>query len=228
MKCFDFHVHSKYSYDSIMSIGKMIKIGRKRGLSGLAIVDHDVFSRDKLKGDLKSIPEDFLILFGTEVKTDWGDLIALNTTEEVKSRAFMECVDETKEKDGISILVHPYRKHKLEYMDEMIDSVDWIEVWNARSTQKQNKFALSLKGKKPYVVGSDAHLYREIGVCKLGLPDFQNIDDVIRGVEEKKGQFEMKESPYNVHYYSSAIGTIKTGNYSDFFRGVRRKIGGRG
>ena len=227
MKGFDFHVHTKYSYDSLMSIRKMIKIAKKRGLSGFAVVDHDVFSKENIKKELRNTTyENFLIIFGIEIKTNWGDLIALNPTEEINSKIFLECIDEIKEKDGISILPHPYRHHELRYIQEMIRNVEWIEIWNGRNTREQNNLSLTLKDIKPYTVGSDAHTYRELGCCKLKLPDFNNIKDIIKSVNTKVGTFEMKESPHWVHYCSSIIGTIKTGNYSDFLRGIIKKLGG--
>ena len=38
---FDFHIHSKYSFDSFMDIEKIIKVAKKRGIDGIAIADHN-------------------------------------------------------------------------------------------------------------------------------------------------------------------------------------------
>ena len=227
MKSFDFHVHSKYSYDGIMSINRMIKVAKKKGLSGLAVVDHDVFSKEMLIRDLRNRDDEFIVIYGTEIKTELGDLIALNITEEVKSRSFLEAIDEIKEKDGISILPHPYRSHKLQYLTQMVNSVNWIEIWNARSSREQNNKSLELKNQKPYTVGSDAHLYRELGTSSLQFPDFDSVEEVLKRVEETHGSFEKKESPSRVHYYSSMVGTIRTGDYRTFIKGVIKKLKGR-
>lgn len=224
MMWFDFHVHTRYSYDSLMSIKKMIKIAIKKGLSGFAVVDHDVFSKKFIINKINNINKNFFILFGMEIKTEWGDLIALHIDEEIKSRVFLECIDEIKEKGGISVLPHPYRGHNMKYIDKMIESVDWIEIWNARSSLKQNNQSLKYKDIKPYTVGSDAHFYKEIGLASLGLKDFESLDDLISSVEKSKPVFKKYVSPRRMHYYSSMIGTVRTGRYEDLFRNTIRKI----
>jgi len=39
--CFDFHIHSKFSYDSLLSPKRIVRIAEKRGLDGIAITDHN-------------------------------------------------------------------------------------------------------------------------------------------------------------------------------------------
>lgn len=39
--CFDFHIHSKFSYDSLLSPKRILRIAKKRGLDGIAITDHN-------------------------------------------------------------------------------------------------------------------------------------------------------------------------------------------
>ncbi|HII83845.1 MAG TPA: PHP domain-containing protein, partial [Methanobacterium subterraneum] len=38
---FDLHTHTKYSSDGIIEPEKLVKTAIKRGLSGIAITDHD-------------------------------------------------------------------------------------------------------------------------------------------------------------------------------------------
>ena len=37
----DFHIHSKNSLDSFMSVDGIVRTAKKRGLDGVAIVDHN-------------------------------------------------------------------------------------------------------------------------------------------------------------------------------------------
>ena len=38
---YDLHVHSRYSYDGILSPEEIVKIAIKKGLNGIAITDHN-------------------------------------------------------------------------------------------------------------------------------------------------------------------------------------------
>lgn len=42
---YDLHIHSKYSSDGVLDPEKIVKIATKRGLSGIAITDHNTIKR---------------------------------------------------------------------------------------------------------------------------------------------------------------------------------------
>ena len=46
---FELHIHSKYSFDSLMSLESIIKEAKLRGLDGIAITDHNT-----IKGGLEA------------------------------------------------------------------------------------------------------------------------------------------------------------------------------
>ena len=46
---FDLHIHSKYSFDSIMSPKRIVKVAQDNGLDCIAITDHD-----SIKGGLEA------------------------------------------------------------------------------------------------------------------------------------------------------------------------------
>ncbi len=80
---FDLHIHSKYSHDSYLSPPQIIKIAEKRGLDGIAITDHNT-----LKGGIETSKinnkDDFIVIVGSEIKTEYGDVIGLFLNEEIK------------------------------------------------------------------------------------------------------------------------------------------------
>lgn len=158
---FDLHIHSKYSYDSLMSPEKIIKISKKIGLDGIAVTDHNT-----IKGGIdafKHNKDDFTIIVGSEIKTEFGDLIGLFLNEEITTRKFYEVVDEIKSQGGVSILAHPYRQFN--HPEEFVEKVDFVEGFNARSTKNLNNSSQKLAKKfmKPVTSGSDAHSPFEIG-----------------------------------------------------------------
>ena len=162
MFCFDPHVHSIYSTDGILSPQRIIKIAYSKGLNAVAITDHDT-----IKGGLhaKSIKQDkIMITVGSEVNTDFGDLIGLFLNEEIKARRFEEVIDEIRAQDGIIVLPHPYRRKRLP-SKELLKRVDVMEGINGRTSEKLNLKAQGLANelKKSMIAGSDAHFSFELG-----------------------------------------------------------------
>jgi len=159
---FDFHIHSIYSADGILSPQRIIKIAYLKGLNAVAITDHDT-----IKGGLqaKSIKQDeIIIVVGSEVNTDFGDIIGLFLNEEIKSRRFEEVIDEIRAQGGIVVLPHPYRRKK--FPDEgIVKAGRCLEGVNGRVPEELNLKAqeLARKLKKPMIAGSDAHFPFELG-----------------------------------------------------------------
>lgn len=162
---FDLHIHSKYSFDSMLEPKKILKVAKKKGLDGIAITDHNTI---KGGSEAKKInrEQDFLVVIGSEINTEVGDIIGLFLSEDIKSRSSMEVIEEIKEQGGIVVLPHPCKGHKLN--DEILKSVDAIEGFNARTNKENNIEAVKLgeKHNKPIVAGSDAHFASEIGLAK--------------------------------------------------------------
>lgn len=160
---YDLHIHSIYSKDSFLKPTNIIRIAKKKGLSGIAVTDHH-----SIKGGINTLKlnndENFHVIVGSEIKTEYGDIIGLFLNEDIKSPFFIEAIDEIKDQDGLTILAHPYRKGRT-IPDDLIAKIDYIEVFNARSPHKANLMALNLakQFKKPISAGSDAHMGFEIG-----------------------------------------------------------------
>ena len=82
----DLHIHSKYSFDSLLTVEKIIKTAEKKKMDGIAICDHD-----SLKGGLmaKKVKTDLIVIPGEEIKTDFGEIIGYFLNEEIKSNNFI-------------------------------------------------------------------------------------------------------------------------------------------
>lgn len=163
----DLHVHTWYSKDGVSPPSKIIKtVERKREkglLDGIAITDHDMTKAWK---DFKNV--DFPVVFGEEVKTTRGEILALFLNEEIKSRDPREVLDEIHDQDGLAVFAHPFDKYRkgFKHPEEFVKEVDGVEVFNSRmrtpgGNEKARDFAmkydLSMTG------GSDAHIRWEIG-----------------------------------------------------------------
>jgi predicted metal-dependent phosphoesterase TrpH len=71
----DLHCHTKASFDSLSAPAAVIKAAAERGLTHLAITDHD-----RIDGALEAqalAPAGLTVIVGEEVKTRDGDLICV-------------------------------------------------------------------------------------------------------------------------------------------------------
>ena len=185
---YDLHIHSKYSYDSFLAPERIIKTAKKKGLDGVAITDHGT-----IRGGVETLKlnkdKNFKVIVGAEIKTEYGDVIGLFLNEDIKTTTFVDVLDEIKSQGGLSVLAHPYRQYK--FPEKIIDKVDLIEGFNARSRRKINEkaYKLGLKFKKPMTAGSDAHSFFEIG---NGVVKIESVEDLM----VQKADFNGKETNY--------------------------------
>ena len=83
---FDLHLHTFFSKDAVDSPEAMVAAAKKKGLSGIAITDHDtceaveyLHKKGWIRDDGQPV-DDFLIIPGVEVSTKEGHLLCLGTT----------------------------------------------------------------------------------------------------------------------------------------------------
>ena len=192
---FDFHIHSKYSYDSLLSPETIIKRALFKGLNAIAITDHDTIKGSTIAKSMKQ--DSLLIVTGAEISTNYGDLTGLFLNEELHSRIFEEVIDEIRDQDGLVILPHPCRRKRFPPHNLLL-KVDILEGINARNSDPHNTNAqkLSEKLKKPMIAGSDAHTIFEIGKAWTSIHDQQNLDeDMLRSkILQSEGQLFLDKS----------------------------------
>ncbi|MFB6075688.1 MAG: PHP domain-containing protein, partial [Candidatus Aenigmatarchaeota archaeon] len=165
----DLHIHTEYSHDSRLPIKKIVEISKRKGLDGIAITDHNTF--EGVKNAIEMDLDDFLIIKGEEITSNRGDILGLFIEEEIKSRDYMEVIEEIKEQNGLVIIPHPFDLHRGEHfknIEEIKNEIDGVEVYNSRfihndANRKARKFAeandLMRTG------GSDSHTIFGIGNC---------------------------------------------------------------
>ena len=174
MDC-DLHIHSSYSFDSLMDPRRILQVAKLRGLSAISITDHetmDVYANELSDPDRREIFEDYgiFVIKGMEIKTELGDVIGLFLQEEITSSDFETVVREIREQDGVVVLPHPF--HRPADPADLVTDVDVLEILNGRSRDEQNDKAVALAEatQKPTLGGSDAHMYWEIGQIRTTFP----------------------------------------------------------
>jgi predicted metal-dependent phosphoesterase TrpH len=212
---FDFHIHSRFSYDSLLSPKRIVHIAEKRGLDGIAITDHDT-----IKGALEAsrYNNSIYVIIGSEIKTDIGDVIGLFLNEEITSKHFDDVVDEIKRQDGLVVLPHPYKKN-MDMPNELLRKVDLIETLNGRLSPELNYKAWSLAKNTgmPVIGGSDAHISKSIGSVKTIFNCekhvINDVEDIKRLLLKGDAKVVGRESPRYVHYFSATVGNVRKGNF---------------
>jgi len=177
----DLHSHTSASFDSLATPEAMIRAAASRGLTHLAITDHD-----RIEGALeareraRAIEPGVEILIGEEIRTRDGDLIAVFLREAVPpGLSAVETIAAVREQGGLVGIPHPYDRTRgsllrggrgdgLSTLEALVGQVDWVEAWNARvmlGNGNHRAAELAIAAGVPGVAVSDAHTVMEIGVA---------------------------------------------------------------
>ena len=213
----DLHVHSKYSFDSLSEPASIIRTAKRKGLDGVAITDHNTIKGAVEAARINS-DGDFMIVVGSEVATEAGDIIGLFLTEEIRSRESSQVIEEIHRQGGVAVLAHPYKGHRLN--DQITEQVDVIEAFNSRVGREDNRRALMLaqKHKKRMIAGSDAHFCSEIGAGRVIITS----TDAKVGILNGELELRKKETPLYLEALSQIIKCLKLGKYQR----LPRQLGG--
>jgi predicted metal-dependent phosphoesterase TrpH len=168
----DLHCHTSTSFDSLANPTSVARAAAARGLTHLAITDHD-----RIEGALRArdaAPPELTIIVGEEIKTADGDILGIFLEREIPpGLTALETIAAIREQGGLVGVPHPFdgmrgfgRKTGTA-LGEIAERVDWIEVHNARvlggsANERAAEFA-AVHG-LPGLCASDAHSVMEVGV----------------------------------------------------------------
>jgi predicted metal-dependent phosphoesterase TrpH len=174
----DLHCHTRASFDSLSSPGAVVRAASARGLTHLAITDHDridgALEARELASRLAAGDSDpVTVIVGEEVRTTDGDLIALFLDRPVPpGMSARETVAAIREQGGLVGIPHPFDRFRGTLaqgagMGEVVPLVDWIETHNARLVGRGNERAAEFAAghSLPGVAVSDAHTVLEVGIA---------------------------------------------------------------
>lgn len=171
----DLHCHTSASFDSLSRPAALVETAARRGLTHLAITDHE-----RLDGALAArdaAPVGLTVIIGEEVRTQGGDLIGLFLERAVPpGLPLADAAQAIHEQGGIVGLPHPFdrfrssaaRRRAEAELEELATVVDYVEAWNARlMVGNGNQLAADFAHAHglPVAAVSDAHTLGEIGVA---------------------------------------------------------------
>ncbi|MCL2476854.1 PHP domain-containing protein [Candidatus Bathycorpusculum sp.] len=185
----DLHIHTVYSADSFIQPKTIVDmLAAHNYIKVAAITDHNSIRGCKVTVELARAYPDILIIPGTEITTDYGDMLVIGTTELPPKPWTPENVaDYARSIDAISIVAHPFRTYGMgEYAQNV--KADAIEVLNGGTNKEGNnkakEFAKELN--LPGTGGSDAHQVSELfNICTQIQTTSKNIDSILATI--KKG-----------------------------------------
>jgi len=172
---FDLHCHTSFSFDSLARPRDQVRAAAARGLTHLAITDHD-----RIDGALEAreqAPAGLTVIVGQEVKTADGDLICLFLEQSLPAlRPAVETIAAAREQGALVGIPHPFDRYRNSILREarlasIVTLVDWIETWNARVVGRngnEQAALFALEHGLPGVAVSDAHSTLEVGVAYNG------------------------------------------------------------
>ncbi len=180
----DFHVHTKYSHDSITPLETLDRVCKKKGLFPV-ITDHDT-----IKGALEFKRRFGPCIIGEEIHTKQGDLIGLFLNEEIPEKIDVhQAADRIREQGALVYMPHPFDKVRSSALKAHDFKADIVEVFNARVVlQEYNKKAEEYADRHGLLkaVGSDAHFARDIGTCYAEMDDFDDIKSFRQSLRKAK------------------------------------------
>ncbi|MCG7844413.1 MAG: CehA/McbA family metallohydrolase [Methanomassiliicoccales archaeon] len=195
---FDLHVHSSHSGDSTNAVEELLDACVRKGLAGVAIMDHNSLEGSRYAISLHR--EDIVIVPGMEISSAQGHILAYNVQEEVpRDLEVADTIDLIRAQGGIAVAAHPYRMWSgLGEEITLANDFDAIEVHNGRSTLWNNQKAVELAIRMclPFTAGSDSHEPTTIGSAYFETKnECHSVEEVIREVLAGSGSTGGRHRP---------------------------------
>ena len=170
----DLHCHTAASFDSLSRPEAVVRAAAARGLTHLAITDHE-----RIDGALAArelAPPELTVIVGEEIRTADGDMIGLYLRDAVPpGLPAAETARRIREQGGLVGLPHPFDRFRFssgaqraaDDLAELLELADYVEAHNARVIGHGNIRAAELAAARRLasVAVSDAHTVLEVGVA---------------------------------------------------------------
>ncbi len=180
MASVDLHCHTGASFDCLANPAAVVAKAAQRGLTHIAITDHDTLDGAFRARD--AAPVGLTVIIGCEVLTTRGDLIVLFLERPIPTGLTPhEAIQAAREQGALVGMPHPFDSARRSMLagprqgsgpaaelDALAADVDWLEALNARVTHhRRNEEAQTLARKlgRPGIAVSDAHSLLEVGAA---------------------------------------------------------------
>ena len=188
----DFHIHTRFSRDSILTEETFIRKAIERGLTHVAVTNHNnvegaIAVRDKV-AEL-GVGDQLTVILGEEVSTADGEVVGVFLTKTIpRGLSANETADEIHRQGGLVSVPHPFDPFRGSHIKEgplrnlaEVGKIDMLEVFNCRVTlQRHNLEAAEFANRYgiPGIAASDSHSGFEVAMAFNALPAFESADEL--------------------------------------------------
>jgi predicted metal-dependent phosphoesterase TrpH len=196
----DFHVHTRFSRDSLLGEDRFIRLALERGLTHVAVTNHNnvegaIAVRDRVAA--LGMEDRLRIILGEEVSSADGEIVGIFLTETIPAGLTAEeTADAIHAQGGLVSIPHPYDPFRRSHIREgpllalaEAGKIDVIEVFNSRVTfARHNERASQLATRFgiPGIACSDAHSGLEVAMSFNALPAFETADELRASLRENE------------------------------------------
>ncbi|HEY3290364.1 MAG TPA: PHP domain-containing protein [Anaerolineae bacterium] len=179
----ELHSHTHHSIDSLNRIADIVRTCANVGIDRIAITDHN-----EIDGALRAhalAPD--LVIVGEEVKTSAGELLCLFISKRIpRGMSPEDTIAQVHAQGGIVGAPHPLDPIRSGLgrtnLIRLAPMLDFIEVYNARTIDPARNAEADVLARElglPRTVGSDAHLLRELGGCRVRMRPYSSPQDFL-------------------------------------------------
>src|SRR5918992_503787 len=196
----DFHIHTRFSRDSILTEEKFIEKAVERGLTHVAVTNHNnvegaIAVRDKV-ADM-GLTDRLTVILGEEVSTTDGEVVGVFLTKTIpRGLSANETADEIHRQGGLVSIPHPFDPFRAAHIREgplrnlaEAGKIDMVEIFNCRVTfQRHNVEAAEFAARYgiPGIAASDSHSSFEVAMASNAMPHFESADELRKAVAENE------------------------------------------
>jgi hypothetical protein len=196
----DFHVHTRFSRDSILSEEKFIRFALERGLTHVAVTNHNnvegaIAVRDRAAA--LGLDEQLTVILGEEVSTSDGEVVGLFLQRTIpRGLTAEQTADEIHAQGGLVSIPHPFDPFRASHirqapLEELAAAgkIDMLEVFNSRVTfSRHNERAAEFAARHGIagIACSDSHSAFEVAMSFNALPAFATADELREGLAENE------------------------------------------
>lgn len=194
----DFHIHTRFSRDSLLTEERFIEKAIERGLTHVAVTNHNnvegaIAVRDKV-AEL-GLTDKLTVIVGEEVSTADGEVVGVFLTKTIpRGLSANETADEIHRQGGLVSIPHPFDPFRASHIKEgplrnlaEVRKIDMLEVFNSRVTfQRHNQEAAEFAARYgiPGISASDSHSSFEVAMAFNAMPPFESADELRQALTE--------------------------------------------